>query len=124
MPDWGTMMSRAKAGQTTSDATTPAPKEVAVPPGVAMMLKSFGLSAYVEGINGLLQSGALQKIVEFSDQVGPINAKLDVIAGDLAYIRRQLGGYPAEPGPDPGADSDDRSGGGDQLRAFADGDQR
>jgi hypothetical protein len=66
---------------------------------VLALLKRAGLEPVLEAANTLATSGAVQKILEFSEQVGPIRDQLDRIE------RRQLALFAAAGLADPcGAD--------------------
>jgi hypothetical protein len=65
------------------------------PTGMEIMLKSLGLGPVIEAANTLATSGAVQKIVQFADLVGPLREQLDRIE------RRQLALLAAAGLPDP-----------------------
>lgn len=113
MPDFRAMMAGAKG------EPPPKPETSGLPPGVAMLFKSVGLDKYVGKINEIVESGALDQILTFANQIGPIRAELAAIRSDLAIIRTAL-----EPGSDTGGDRSDLADGSTGIRAIGDGRER
>ena len=95
--------------------------------GMEIMLRSMGLSQVVEAAQQLASSGAIERILKFSNEVGEINdtlrhmqRQLDAIGGAVACPHcghsepggpggvEQLASAPGEPGPDrqPGSPGD------------------
>lgn len=51
--------------------------------GMESMLRSLGLGEVLDAANELAKSGAVQKVIAFSEQAELINAKLDAICSRL-----------------------------------------
>lgn len=69
--------------------------------GMESLLRSMGLGDVLDAANKIAQSGAVPKILEFADKVGPLSEKLDTVISQQTEILRRLGGSDVEPGPGP-----------------------
>jgi uncharacterized small protein (DUF1192 family) len=62
-----------------------------VPNGMEIMAKSFGLGPALEGVKQLVASGALEKVVQFADEIKILNERLEANEAAIAELRSTIG---------------------------------
>ncbi len=58
--------------------------------GMQMMLKSMGLGEAFEGVQKLVASGALDKVISFADEIGELNERIGKLETSVAALVRLL----------------------------------
>lgn len=61
--------------------------------GLEMMLRNMGLASVLDAAKTLAESGAVQKIILFADQLEELNGRLDRIEATLGIARGTVANY-------------------------------
>jgi hypothetical protein len=64
-----------------------------VPNGMELMAKSFGLGPALDGVKQLVASGALEKVVQFADEIKILNERIAASEEQIAQLRSDIGRF-------------------------------